>query len=414
MQVILLRSAEKDRGLSGGVLVLPDGQRPAVRRVTLASSSIGVERPPGKRPRITGLDPGCVKTRLLLASWAICGGRVCVEWERVRRARFFRNVSAGSPRIIPSATSSRELDAARSAVAIGQLAIAPAKHKVPDSIGRADLSRAQCRGDVVDAAFARQAALSARTTPPSARRLRRAVPRDGLPRKSCARELGVHRRTSPLQTRLRSAVESVARYVAIDSGRRPQGAEAPPRPKGSAACSLERSRRMPIAGQAATDPERPVDVFASDEHRARLETRDASRLGADRRPARRRMADHRVDWLDVDRLRLAASAETFWHVHDGVSAVLRRAARNLRARSRRPASSARSSLRHRQTPAGIGPAGGRLSCRPMDVRTWAGPAAATRPASASRRDRASVDAGRRRRVIRSEHEHRLERSSSPT
>jgi len=67
-------------------------------------------------------------------------------------------------------------------------------------------------------------------------------------------------------------------------------------------------------------PERPVEVFASDEHRLGLKpvTRRVWAPVGERPIA---PGHHRFDWLYVTAFVSPASGETFWYVHDGVGTV---------------------------------------------------------------------------------------------
>jgi len=73
-----------------------------------------------------------------------------------------------------------------------------------------------------------------------------------------------------------------------------------------------------VAEEAANHPERPVEVFASDEHRLGLKpvTRRVWAPIGERPIA---YGHHRFDWLYVTAFVSPASGETFWYVHDGVS-----------------------------------------------------------------------------------------------
>ena len=73
-----------------------------------------------------------------------------------------------------------------------------------------------------------------------------------------------------------------------------------------------------VAEEAAKHPDRPVEVFASDEHRLGLKpvTRRVWAPVGERPIAH---GHHRFDWLYVTAFVSPASGETFWYVHDGVS-----------------------------------------------------------------------------------------------
>ncbi|MCC3246270.1 IS630 family transposase [Methylocystis sp. WRRC1] len=73
-----------------------------------------------------------------------------------------------------------------------------------------------------------------------------------------------------------------------------------------------------VAEEAAKYPRRPVEVFASDEHRLGLKpvTRRVLAPIGERPTA---PGHHRFDWLYVTAFVSPATGETFWYVHDGVS-----------------------------------------------------------------------------------------------
>jgi len=73
-----------------------------------------------------------------------------------------------------------------------------------------------------------------------------------------------------------------------------------------------------VAEEAEKHPERPVEVFATDEHRLGLKPvtrRVWAPIG--HRPIA--LGHHRFDWLYVTAFVSPASGETFWYLHDGVS-----------------------------------------------------------------------------------------------
>jgi len=80
---------------------------------------------------------------------------------------------------------------------------------------------------------------------------------------------------------------------------------------------LKKPRRHRRRG-SEQHPERPVEVFASDEHRLGLKpvTRRVWAPVGERPIA---PGHHRFDWLYVTAFVSPASGETFWYVHDGVS-----------------------------------------------------------------------------------------------
>ncbi len=73
-----------------------------------------------------------------------------------------------------------------------------------------------------------------------------------------------------------------------------------------------------VAEEAAKHPERPVEVFASDEHRLGLKpvTRRVWAPIGERPVAR---GHHRFDWLYDTAFVSPATGETFWYARDGVS-----------------------------------------------------------------------------------------------
>jgi transposase len=73
-----------------------------------------------------------------------------------------------------------------------------------------------------------------------------------------------------------------------------------------------------IAEEAVRHPERPVEAFATDEHRIGLKpvTRRVWAPIGERPSAE---GHHRFEWLDVTAFVAPRSGETFWSVHDGVS-----------------------------------------------------------------------------------------------
>jgi len=94
-----------------------------------------------------------------------------------------------------------------------------------------------------------------------------------------------------------------------------------------------------VADEAAKHLERPVEVFASDEHWLGLKpvTRRVWAPVGERPTAH---DHHRFDWLYVTAFVSPASGETFWYLHDGVpKQFLRRCSKPSRAR-RKPASNA--------------------------------------------------------------------------
>ena len=149
-----------------------------------------------------------------------------------------------------------------------------------------------------------------------------------------------------------------------------------PRPKNpksatpEEAAAFKKSLEDVVAEEAEKHPERPVEVFASDEHRLGLKpvTRRVWAPVGERPIA---PGHHRFDWLYVTAFVSPASGETFWYVHDGVSkpffsALLETFAReagagarpNHRARSRQRRLAWRSGARMSQTACGWS------SCRP--------------------------------------------------
>jgi hypothetical protein len=82
--------------------------------------------------------------------------------------------------------------------------------------------------------------------------------------------------------------------------------------------TVQKNLEDAAAEEAAKHPERPVEVFASDEHRLGLKPvtrRVWAPIG--KRPVAH--GHHRFDWFYVTAFISPATGETFWCVHDGVS-----------------------------------------------------------------------------------------------
>ena len=96
-----------------------------------------------------------------------------------------------------------------------------------------------------------------------------------------------------------------------------------PRPKNPKSATPEEEAAFKKLADAVIEetekhPDRPVEVFASDEHRLGLKPvtrRVWAQIG--KRPIA--LGHHRFDWLYVTAFVSPATGETFWYVHDGVS-----------------------------------------------------------------------------------------------
>jgi transposase len=96
-----------------------------------------------------------------------------------------------------------------------------------------------------------------------------------------------------------------------------------PRPKNPKSATPEEAAALKkleaiAAEEAAKHPARPVEVFASDEHRLGLKpvTRRVWAPEGERPVA---PGHHRFEWLYVTAFVSPASGETFWYIHDGIS-----------------------------------------------------------------------------------------------
>ena len=90
--------------------------------------------------------------------------------------------------------------------------------------------------------------------------------------------------------------------------------------RGARTLSCRRARVPPPAAaeEAAKRPDRPVEVFASDEHRLGLKP-VTGRVWAPVGERQIAPGHHRFDWLYVTAFVSPGTAKAFWYVQDGVS-----------------------------------------------------------------------------------------------
>src|SRR3954469_22237208 len=100
------------------------------------------------------------------------------------------------------------------------------------------------------------------------------------------------------------------------------GAEAPPPPSGlghaRGARGVQKKLEQAVAEARAQHPDKPIEVWATDEHRPGLKP-ILPRAGAPQGQAPIALGHHRYKWLYVPAFVQPISGETFWYISNGVS-----------------------------------------------------------------------------------------------